>query len=187
MISAPGVGFFKSTLSSERYYQSAQRLIRPLDLNRSHSWDRRADKVFPNWIRSEWNSFRQRALSFIVTFHYLGPMLWNCIVLGLTGWCTVGRSVASEPGGSGFEYTHRPFLFNLFLLFFFKWAIPYLFFFTFVFSIQLTIGKQMFYIKISQWLDSNRRSLVSEATTLPTGPQPLPNLFLLLTGEKTNI
>ena len=29
--------------------------------------------------------------------------------------------------------------------------------------------------KICQWLDSNRGSLVSEATALPTVPQPLPN------------
>ena len=40
----------------------------------------------------------------------------------------------------------------------------------FRFSIQLTIGKQMFYIKSCWWLDSNRRPLEFEATTLPTEP-----------------
>ena len=32
----------------------------------------------------------------------------------------------------------------------------------------------MFIVKFCQWQDSNRAPLVSEATTLPTGPQPLP-------------
>ena len=53
-----------------------------------------------------------------------------------------------------------------------KWAIPGLFFFIFVFSIQLIVNK---FIKFRQWLDSNRGPLVSEATPLPTEPQPLPN------------
>ena len=44
----------------------------------------------------------------------------------------------------------------------------------FVFSIQLTMGLQMFNIKISLWLDSNSWSWVSEANALPTEPQPLP-------------
>ena len=35
-------------------------------------------------------------------------------------------------------------------------------------------NKQMFYIKVCWWLDSNSRLLVSEGTTLPTEPQPLP-------------
>ena len=33
---------------------------------------------------------------------------------------------------------------------------------------------QMFYIKVRRWLVSNRGPVVSEATSLPTGPQPLP-------------
>ena len=37
----------------------------------------------------------------------------------------------------------------------------------------------MFYIKVCQWLDSNGKPLVSEATALPTEPQPLPNWPLL--------
>ena len=51
---------------------------------------------------------------------------------------------------------------------FFKWAFPGLFFFIFVFSIQLIVNKKC------RWLDSNCGSLVSEATALPTEPQPLP-------------
>ena len=38
-------------------------------------------------------------------------------------------------------------------------------------------GKQMFYIKVSQWLDLNCRPRVSEATTLPTEPPPLPDFL----------
>ena len=53
-----------------------------------------------------------------------------------------------------------------------KWAIHGLFFFIFVFPIQLIILK---------WLDSNHRSLVSEATALPTEPQPLPMTCLFQT------
>ena len=47
----------------------------------------------------------------------------------------------------------------------FKWAIPGLFFFLFVFSIQLTVNNVQ--CKICWWLDSNPRLVVSEATTLP--------------------
>ena len=42
-----------------------------------------------------------------------------------------------------------------------KYANSGLFFFIFVFSIQLIVNK---FIKFRRWLDSNRRSLVSEAT-----------------------
>ena len=35
-------------------------------------------------------------------------------------------------------------------------------------------SKQMFHIKACWWLDLNRGPLVSEATALPTEPQPLP-------------
>ena len=63
-------------------------------------------------------------------------------------------------------------------LLFFKWAIPVLFFFIFVLSILLTV-KKMSDIKVCRWLDWNRRSLTSEATTPPTEPQPLPsNVYL---------
>ena len=47
--------------------------------------------------------------------------------------------------------------------------------FTLFFSIQFSN------IKIRKWLDSNCRSLVSEATALPTEPQPLPEYFFCLT------
>ena len=56
--------------------------------------------------------------------------------------------------------------------FFFKWAIPGLFFVIFVFPIQSTVNNVQY--KVCQWLDSNRRPLVLEATALPTEPQPLP-------------
>ena len=50
-------------------------------------------------------------------------------------------------------------------------------------------SKQMFYIKVikvvCRWLDSNRRSLVWEATALPTEPQPLPFLLSWTGGEFT--
>ena len=36
------------------------------------------------------------------------------------------------------------------------------------------------YVNICQRLDSNRGPLVSEATALPTDPQPLPNLIPIL-------
>ena len=51
-------------------------------------------------------------------------------------------------------------------------VIPGLFFFIFVFSIQLTVNNVQ--NKFCRWLDSNREPLVSEVTTLPTEPQPLP-------------
>ena len=59
-----------------------------------------------------------------------------------------------------------------------KWSIPCLFFFIFVFSTQLTVNKCS--IKVCRWLDSNRGSLVSEATALPTEPSPpLPKSLLV--------
>ena len=59
-------------------------------------------------------------------------------------------------------------------LFFFlkKWAIPGLFLFIFVFSIQLIINKCS--IKFCRWLESNCGPLVSKSTALATEPQPLP-------------
>ena len=53
--------------------------------------------------------------------------------------------------------------------FFFKWDIPDLFFFILVFSMQLMV------VKICQWRDSNRRSLIllTEPQTLPNGPPHL--------------
>ena len=53
-----------------------------------------------------------------------------------------------------------------------KCAIPGLFFFIFVFSTQWTVNKCL--VKVCQCLDLNCGSLVSEATALPTEPQPLP-------------
>ena len=61
-----------------------------------------------------------------------------------------------------------------------KWAIQGPFFFIFVFSKQLVIAKQMFYIKMCQRLDLNCGPLVSGATALPTEPQPLPKIKLTL-------
>ena len=57
-------------------------------------------------------------------------------------------------------------------------AISGLFFFTFVLSIQLKAEN-----KISKWMDPNCGSLVSQATALPTEPQPLPNIFVFWTNE----
>ena len=37
-------------------------------------------------------------------------------------------------------------------------------------------SKQIFYIKVCRWLDSNCGPLVSEATVLPIEPQPLPKV-----------
>ena len=65
--------------------------------------------------------------------------------------------------------------------FFKKWAIAGLFF---VFRLlDIVYSKQMFYIKVCRWLDSNCWPLALEAAGLPTEPQPLPNhhyLFALL-------
>ena len=55
---------------------------------------------------------------------------------------------------------------------FFKWAIPGIFFFIFVFSKQLTVNN----VKYTR-RDSNRGPLVLEVTALPTEPQPLPDVF----------
>ena len=53
-------------------------------------------------------------------------------------------------------------------------AFSSLFFFIFVFLIQLTEYSKY---KVCLWMDSNRGPLVSEATALPSEPQPLPNLL----------
>ena len=53
---------------------------------------------------------------------------------------------------------------------FLKWAYLGLFFSIFYFSMLYN-----WQISFCRCWDSNRRSLVSEATTLPTVPQPLPN------------
>ena len=55
---------------------------------------------------------------------------------------------------------------------FFKW--PRFLYFRLFITVD---GIQMFYINICQWLDSNRGPVVSEATALPTEPQPLPKKF----------
>ena len=66
-----------------------------------------------------------------------------------------------------------------------------LFFFIFVFSIQLTV--KIVQYQFCRWLDSNRGPLMLQATALPTEPQPLPgrkfldsNLATIL-SEKTFI
>ena len=59
-------------------------------------------------------------------------------------------------------------------VFFKKWAIPSLLFFIFIFSKQLIVNK---FMKFRRWLDSNRGSLVLEATVQPTEPQPLRHNF----------
>ena len=58
----------------------------------------------------------------------------------------------------------------------FNQPFPASFFFIFVFSIQLTV---ICSIKFCRWLDSNCGTLGSEATALPTEPQPLPNFWSL--------
>ena len=55
--------------------------------------------------------------------------------------------------------------------FFKKWAIPCLFFFIFVFYIQLRVNNVQY--KFCRWLDLNHGPLVLEATALPIEPQPL--------------
>ena len=47
--------------------------------------------------------------------------------------------------------------------------------------------KRMFNVNFWQWLDSNCGSLVLEATTLPTEPQPLPIQIVLFVSTKENI
>ena len=48
-------------------------------------------------------------------------------------------------------------------------------------------NKQMFYIKVCRWLDSNRGPLVSDVTALPTEPQPLPKRSKFLIFLKCSI
>ena len=67
---------------------------------------------------------------------------------------------------------------NLFLK---NWAIHGLFFFIFVFSIQLKA-----HIIFRQWLDLNRGSLELEATALPTAPQLLSYLSQFTSGNFAN-
>ena len=55
--------------------------------------------------------------------------------------------------------------------YFLKEPFPASIFFIFVFSIQSIVNK--FQYKFCRWLDLNRGPLVSEATALPTEPQPL--------------
>ena len=45
-------------------------------------------------------------------------------------------------------------------------------------------GKQKFFIKVFQWLDSNSGPLVSEATALPSELQPLPHSVIKVRTEK---
>ena len=47
-----------------------------------------------------------------------------------------------------------------------------------LFKTHVTVNKCSIYINFCRWLDSNRGSLVSEATALPTEPQPLPTFYL---------
>ena len=61
----------------------------------------------------------------------------------------------------------------------FKWAIPGLFF-IFVFSTQLLMNN---FTKFRRWLDSNCGPLVSEATALPTEPQPLALMTSLISSS----
>ena len=56
--------------------------------------------------------------------------------------------------------------------FFKKWAIAGLFFFIFVFPIQLTVNNVQYNFFLL--LDSSLGPLELEATALPTEPQPLP-------------
>ena len=59
-----------------------------------------------------------------------------------------------------------------------KLAIPGLFYFIFVFSTQLTVNKSL--IKVCRWLDSNRGSLVLEATALPLSHNHCPPAYNLI-------
>ena len=53
-----------------------------------------------------------------------------------------------------------------------NWALLGLFFLWYCLSLQFF--KQLVVNEICWWLDSNRRSLVLETTSLPNAPQPLP-------------
>ena len=74
-------------------------------------------------------------------------------------------------------------LYKMYCFFFFKkWAIPGLFFFIFrLFNTQLIVyNNYSILINFCQWLDSNCGPLVSEATALPTEPQPHPMYCFLV-------
>ena len=75
---------------------------------------------------------------------------------------------------------HTNLIFHSLSLFCKKWAIPGLFFFIFVFTIQLVVIECSIY-KFCQWLESNRKSLVLEVTALPTAPQPMPETHNITT------
>ena len=68
----------------------------------------------------------------------------------------------------------KKYLFNIFE----NWAIPELFFFISVISIQTTAYK---YYIVCQWLDSNRKLLVMDVTVQPTEPQSMPQFVQIRT------
>ena len=57
-----------------------------------------------------------------------------------------------------------------------------IYFSSFLYSLFITVDSKW----NCRWLDSNRGSLMSEATALPTAPQPLPNYLLLIIFQTTN-
>ena len=88
-----------------------------------------------------------------------------------------------EPLFEGVTYLCALWVTTTLLYLFFKCANPVLFFFIFVFSIQLTtLNMQNKYLRP---LDSNRGPLVSEATALPTDPKPQPISFNFKTPTQT--
>ena len=59
-----------------------------------------------------------------------------------------------------------------------KWPFPASYLYIYFRLFDIVDSKQMFN-KICRWLDSNHGPLVSEATALPTEPQPLPDILIV--------
>ena len=108
---------------------------------------------------------------------FVWKMRWFQKVLAVRGQCIKEQRITpNSKGDPVMAEGETCFREGEEIFFFKKWAIPGLFLFIFVFSIQLVIYKltNECSIKFCRWLESNRGPLVSKATALPTEPQPLP-------------
>ena len=108
------------------------------------------------------------ALSFFRCYQSNGHTFEFIVFLGNTNIVQAILSTSAIRGPSKIWFRFK--------LLFLKRAIPGLFFFIFrLFNTQLIVYNNCsILINFCRWLDSNRGPLVSEATALPTEPQPLP-------------
>ena len=122
-----------------------------------HSWSSRCERspAAPRWLPRRWRQSRDAPA-------WPPPR-------GCWSWCCRRTRRVSRPcphPSENFDFVlkvgHSRSLFVYFRLF------------------NTVASTQMFHIKVCRWLDSNRGPLVSEATALPTEPQPLPKCWCRL-------